>query len=374
MIHSLKINGYRGFSRFEMTGLGTVNLLVGRNNSGKTSVLEGLYLLASGGEPYSLWRILSRRGERIENDEAGRSSELEYDISSLFHASPAVAGANFSFSIRNGQPDRSLIFRLDEPSAEEQLRFDDSDRPTHLELIEPRLNLVVEGSPRPVAAILPLSKRGGLSSDSIDRSRRFRRASVAQTQARPAQLVTTESLSVSELTKMWNDIVLTDGEELVLSALRFLEPKIDRIAAMTTTPYSFANERGGFKIKVRDRDMPFPIGSLGDGTWRMLALAIALVRSKGGVLLIDEIDTGLHYTVMTDMWRFIYKTAKQFGVQIFATTHSYDCIQSLATLCIEDKSTHEDITIQRIEKGNKFSVPFSAAEIKKASELRIEMR
>src|ERR1700686_83457 len=57
MIHSVKISGYRTFNQFEMSGLGRVNLLVGRNNTGKTSILEGLYILASGNNPSALWYV-----------------------------------------------------------------------------------------------------------------------------------------------------------------------------------------------------------------------------------------------------------------------------------------------------------------------------
>ena len=65
MISSLHIEGYRGFDKFEMTDLGRVNLLVGTNNSGKTSVLEAIYLPISAGDPVSLWQLLWRRGERL---------------------------------------------------------------------------------------------------------------------------------------------------------------------------------------------------------------------------------------------------------------------------------------------------------------------
>src|ERR1035441_2600742 len=65
MIKSIQIKGYRGFSEFEMKGLERVTLLVGTNNSGKTSALEALFLLASQGDPVSLWRVLWRRSEKL---------------------------------------------------------------------------------------------------------------------------------------------------------------------------------------------------------------------------------------------------------------------------------------------------------------------
>ena len=53
--------------------------------------------------------------------------------------------------------------------------------------------------------------------------------------------------------------------------------------------------------------------------WRMLGLALALANAKGGVLLVDEIDTGLHYSIMGDMWRMVGKLAATLDVQVFAT-------------------------------------------------------
>ena len=96
MIHSVTIKGYRGFHRFEMGQLGRVNLLVGKNNSGKSSVLEAMYLLAAGGDPYALWTVLSRRGERIDMEPVGRTtSDTELDISHLFCGHELRAQASF---------------------------------------------------------------------------------------------------------------------------------------------------------------------------------------------------------------------------------------------------------------------------------------
>jgi AAA15 family ATPase/GTPase len=131
--------------------------------------------------------------------------------------------------------------------------------------------------------------------------------------------------------------------------------------------------RGGFIAKVKGFEHPIPIGSLGDGMWRMLAMAIAITQCKGGFLLIDEIDTGLHYTVMADMWKLIYNAAKEFDVQVFATTHSNDCVYSLAPVC-PSNADENNVTVQRIEAGKFRAVPYSEIEIKIAAEKGLELR
>jgi predicted ATP-dependent endonuclease of OLD family len=107
--------------------------------------------------------------------------------------------------------------------------------------------------------------------------------------------------------------------------------------------------------------------------WRMLAMAIAITQCAGGVLLVDEIDTGLHYSVMSQMWSLIYNAAKDLDVQVFATNHSYDCVYSLAQIC-SNRDMQKSVTVQRIEAGKKRSVPYDEAEITVAATRDIQVR
>ena len=101
-----------------------------------------------------------------------------------------------------------------------------------------------------------------------------------------------------------------------------------------------------------------------------------VIHSQNGTLLIDEIDTGLHYSVMDKMWRFLDECSKRFNVQIIATTHSRDCYQSLAAICRGeiDEESQSEITIQRIERNRSESVVYSEAAIIAAAERNVEVR
>ena len=78
---------------------------------------------------------------------------------------------------------------------------------------------------------------------------------------------------------------------------------------------------------------------MGDGMVRLFHLALALVNSKGGILLVDEIENGLHYSVHEDLWKLVFKTARDLNVQVFATTHSWDCIEAFQRAACEDESS-----------------------------------
>lgn len=370
MFTSLKIEGYRGFDRFEMSGLGRINLLVGTNNSGKTSVLEALYLLASAGSPAALFQLLRRRGERLppapSSDMPPRRSPGDLDVSHLFLGHELQPGASISITASNEWRHRNIVYRIAELSPKQQQEFlGDEDESA----LTPRLALEVKGTPKPVIALVPLTRLGGISTDAIDSP--VRRVRQRGGELFPAQFITAEGMSGDELVAMWNNIALTPEEELVLNALQFLDKDVERIAAHGA--YYLPQTRGGFIVKRAGSEQPVPLGSMGDGMWRMLAMAMAVTQCKGGVLLVDEIDTGLHYTVMSRMWGLIFDAAKQLDVQVFATTHSYDCVYSLAQIC-SGSEVPNAVTVQRIEAGKRHAIPYDEGEITVAASREIEVR
>jgi energy-coupling factor transporter ATP-binding protein EcfA2 len=367
MLKSIKITGYRGFSEFEMSNLGRVNLLVGKNNSGKTSALEGLYLLASHGNPWSLWTVLWRRGEKLP-ERGGPNAVPEIDICHLFHGHEALVGSKFTLGAQNETPGRNVSFSIGEVTEERKKTV----TPAGV-TVPSRLGLFIKGSPDPVLAMVPLSRQIGVTSESLDLPRRAR-SSESAGEAMPSRFITAESLTGDEVMTLWDSVTLTPDEERVYVALRFLEPDIERIAPQASRQNYYGNQRGGFLVKMKNHIRPLPIGSMGDGMWRIMSIAIAIAQCKDGILLIDEIDTGLHYSVMTDMWKLIYGAAKELNVQVFATTHSYDCVKSLAELCFADAEAAKEVTLQRIEQGKKKSVPYTAKEIETAALHQIEVR
>lgn len=94
---------------------------------------------------------------------------------------------------------------------------------------------------------------------------------------------------------------------------------------------------------------------------------------KGGVVLIDEIDTGLHYSVMQKMWKMISARSVDLGIQVFATTHSRDCYESLASI-VESDLPQSEVAIHRIEPDRESGVTFSNQEVVVAANRGLEVR
>jgi len=378
MLKNLTIKNFRCFKHFELQQLGRVNLLVGKNNSGKTSILEAIQLLCSKGNPEPLLEALTNRGEYCWSDDIRREREL--DICHLFHGHEIELGSEFLILASNDNIENKLFVSIVKQSinskADSEIESDESTSVVEEfsdNSIELGFKILWTDGNKPENWKHILSSNGGLSEDYI---RRWRFRGKQSKNAAINQYITSSSLTTKNMIELFDQVVLTADEMLVYKALQTIEPKIERIASITYEYESrrTSESRGGFVVRLADSDQRVPIGSMGDGIWRMLGLALSTVSAKGGVLLVDEIDTGLHFTAMEDMWKLILETAKKLNVQVFATTHNSDCWTSLASIASQEQDTEDGITIQRIEPGKETGVVFTEREIVIAAQRGIEVR
>ncbi|HEX7840430.1 MAG TPA: AAA family ATPase [Kofleriaceae bacterium] len=103
MLRDLRISGFRGLREFAMSGLGRVNLLVGTNNCGKTSVLEAIHMLTAPGTAAPLWLAQSRRGEFVDS-----GTEKQVDVTHLLHGHKLAGGIGFRI-VGNGTAGEQVL-------------------------------------------------------------------------------------------------------------------------------------------------------------------------------------------------------------------------------------------------------------------------
>lgn len=169
---------------------------------------------------------------------------------------------------------------------------------------------------------------------------------------------------------MWDKVALKPEEEEVLKGLRIIAPDVERLTLIGQS------ERQRTRIPVvksRDLAEPIPLRSIGEGTNRLFGILLALVNARNGLLLIDEVDSGLHCTVHADLWRLIFEVAERLNVQVFATTHSWDCIKGFQQNLLDkpDKGM-----LIRLENRRGYIVPilFDGARLGIATRQDIEVR
>jgi len=361
MIRTLRLENYRSFEEYELRDLARVNLLVGSNNCGKTTILEAVELLASRGDPSALVAPMRRRSESHVAS-SGRKT-LRYPVYHQFRGHRIGLGSRLSVSSTDGLG-RVAIQIVEGWADESQELF---DFPTAD--LQP-LALLIRRGKEHESLKLPLRQDGSLdwTPAALLRHREGRPWRLALP---PVQFVTAESLRAREMADLWDEVLVAGRESEVVSAMRILQADLDSIHFLTGEG---AGRTGGIVLGFQAGSPRAPIGSYGDGMRRLLALALSLVRSADGFLLIDEIDTGLHWTVMEEMWKLVVDAALASSIQVFATTHSLDCINGLAALLRARQDLAGVVSVQKIERQLDSSVSFDPEAIVTAADLSIEMR
>lgn len=160
-------------------------------------------------------------------------------------------------------------------------------------------------------------------------------------------------------------------EDEIVRDMRLLMPETKTIHFQTGY-----EQRGFGTILVgrSDGGRRMPLSAYGDGLRRLLAWRLAFVGLDHGFLLIDEVDAGMHWTVMEDVWRLIVEVARQSDTQVFATTHSYDCIRGLGSLMKSRPDLAAEVSMQKLHPSLEQAVSFKGEQIAIAVEQQIELR
>lgn len=368
-IHSLKLERFRAFRELNIEDLGRVNLITGRNNTGKSSVLEGVHILARNGARDVIDSILKYREECIdgsrEEDHSLASGTLPR-MSGLFHGflrlsenpEPIVISAN------GGTPATTVAIRAGRFSEKRE-----SGGNYRLFEADPR--------DEPDGALcLVIQTKSETRFHRIERFRQDLRYPVSAGPSLPSDENRTSCIFVSPyggertatLGGLWDGIALSDSERDVVEALRIIDPRISAVSMIGDT------RRARTAIVRADCiPRPVPLRSFGDGLNRLFGIILALVNARDGFLLVDEFENGLHHTVQLDAWRIIFRLARTLDVQVFATSHSWDTITAFQQTAAETPETGFLIRLAR-KGADIIPTVFAEDELTIATRDRIEVR
>jgi predicted ATPase len=365
VLSSLTIAGFRAFKVLNFQNLKRLNLVVGKNNCGKTALLEAIDIVsnASVGQP-----IVSavRRGEFLPNEVADQHPEI--DVTHLIYGhlvqedvfaeikavqesgEPLVARLQFLQNAGSGEssaPRDKFVAWYSRQKRSLWLHFWRNGKESHL---------------------FGVSEQGGVE---FERSY-TRLVPLHAPPSAPVNFIGVDSVPLGDLARFWDAVAFTPDEAQLIESLKTLDSTIERIAP--TASESTRSLGAAFRVKLQGLDGPVPLGTLGAGVRRLFGLALVLVRSSGGVMLVDEIDSGLHHSAMRDMWRMVIQTATRLNIQVFATTHSSDCWQTLGWLCATDPEIAKQVSVHRLERGLDHTVEYSPEELATAALQNMDIR
>ena len=360
ILNSLEVRNFRAFHDLKIEHLGRVNLLVGKNNVGKTSLLEAIQMYASrASTPTFIWEIMRARREVKQSFINVRDmlAALKY----LFYGRNDIRPGLQPIQIGPiNSPQEMLSIAIDWSITETR------DGALHTRPLEPGEDYTADN----LAPRFTIQAAGTTLSYPIDPSLPQGILRLNSNEI-PCILTPSHGLGGRRLIELWDGIALTKLEADVLATLRLIAPGLVDLN-FVSTPLS-----GGERIpvvKITDSDEPLPLYSLGDGMLRALGISLALVNAKDGILLIDEFENGLYYSVQPAVWRLIFQVARRLNVQVFVTTHSWDCVEAFEKAANADHQENGLLIRLESKQGDIVATLFDERQLGIATREHIEVR
>lgn len=325
-IDEFTMHRFRGIKDLKLEGLGQINLLIGNNNSGKTSALEALFLFCdalngrrwssvasmreANGLPFLTqaewlkWLFPQSEGHLLDNS-AVINSQISLECSGSFPVKTISA---------HYEEFTEIVQVLQARTVEGRTTFEEREREdvnvkidvSAVRQIKPKVNEVLEENfVFSNNRSLPLTKRQEIV-------------------ALPSQLISPTSHRFGSIpSQLWTDVINAETKAETIKLLRSFDAEIQDVDIVIDSP-----ERPTVSIK-HARLGRAPLSTFGDGLRRVFTLAAAIPGVRNGLLLVDELEMAIHTRLLEKTFNWLVKSCVQNNVQLLATTHSLETVDTL---------------------------------------------
>lgn len=305
MFTKIEIERFRGIRHASIEGFKQINLFLGKNNCGKSSLLESLFLASGLSNPLLPIRVNVMRGYskarlndlkldfynldtsrpihiRMENEEK-RDLDISLFEQSQNNVSINADDNNILSNVQEGKYGLKFDFKVNGRHYESQIRFDSANSTEATSIVSDRY---------------AESLRCTYLSPKYD-----------------------FNASIQGL----KNILQNKDEHFIVEGLKIIEPRV--------TDFIFADNEMLVDIGLAKR---IPVNMMGDGARKIVSLLTAVYDCKDGALLVDEISNGFHCSVMCSLWKVLINAAVRNNTQLFVTTHDNDSIKGLRNAALNE--------------------------------------
>jgi AAA15 family ATPase/GTPase len=316
MIEELRIENFRCFDKLTVSKLKRMNIIVGTNSSGKTSLLESLFMVAGAAAPNATFQLRALRQLGNQVQIAGDPSVYKALWEDLFHWYDQKKMISIS-ATGSTSDSRSLSVYYTE-SSNQLLPFGDQDVPS---AIFPQINFEWKrGTEDPVVVKPKLTAKGlEFEGNSFEYF--------------PVIFFAPHATSAPDENARRFSALSRDGNvDSIIEALKAEYSFIESLSIeyASNIPSVFASLKGSKK--------KLPLGLLSDGVNKFLGILLGIATFPKGTVLIDQIEDGFYFDRLESIWRTVHRFAVRHEVQMFITTHSRECLNAMRPVLEEYSS------------------------------------
>nr|VFK35069.1 MAG: ATPase/GTPase, AAA15 family [Candidatus Kentron sp. MB]VFK77145.1 MAG: ATPase/GTPase, AAA15 family [Candidatus Kentron sp. MB] len=362
----ISIRNFRAIASLDIDNIKQVNLLTGENNCGKSSVLEAIFLLVGMSNPQLAVTVHNLRGLTLNDDK---------DFSYLFHGFDFSKNLSINGILKSQR--RTLSINPIYPTFSGILeQLPGGHEPAKNKSIP--ITIGTGNAPNGLAFDFSLDERSFHAEVKIARnsinSPGINTGGQINIQPAPDYRESFQCHFINPATIMnglyqgLEAILVRKESDGIIEALREIEPKL-RDLRLGTGEKIYAD--------ISDIGKLVPINIMGDGVIKILAILTTILETRDGILLIDEIENGLHYSALAPLWKAVFKMARERNVQLFIATHSYECIEAMTEVYQGSELEKEFISsfrIDRDEEGQHLALQYETDTLLFAMKKNFEVR
>lgn len=329
MVESVLFQNYKGFKKLDLENMHAITLIAGKNNVGKSSLLEGIFLFMDHSSPESFLKMNAFRGAPVTSVSVRMWEQLFYNL-------------------RVDQP-MKIELKGDKIAGKLSYSKDDTFIPINTEQIPPeQMNAFINSAKSAYTLEFCYESEDYMEKGhfSIGSGGILRNVTTSLPNNRLQMMIYTQYVNSRTI---WNDSVIVDWygqlelqgmKQDVIEALRVVDNRISDISTISM--------EGMGQLYVNILGALLPLKLAGDGMYKLLYLVMAVLTHPGALLLVDEIESGFHYSMYTKLWELLARISKKADCQIIATTHSYECIVA-SVEGMKNAGRMDDFCLSRLE-------------------------
>lgn len=361
MIKKISFENLRGFQDLKLPELTQITLLTGKNSAGKSTVLEGIFLLMGASSPETFEKIRSLRGLPVATEITKLWEPVFYNFDTT---KPINISAVFD------DHDLNLSYTRDDSFSTIDLKQDiQSTYITFTSQLNSSYSLKYSFSvdDHKKTGHLFMNANGALAMASESEIKDQKQTISLGNNTLFIRSAAAPAIDDAGLASWFGDLELTGEQQLVVDALRIIDPTIMEIKTIVQNRY--------VQLYIKTENATMPIKLTGDGMCKLIYIVLSILQNPNSIILIDEIENGFHYSMQESFWKTLAYAAKKSNSQIIATTHSYECINH-AVHGIDQADMLNDFSLYRVDRfGEKTkAVHYSGDLLKDAVLADMEVR
>ena len=323
---NIEIKNFRGIDHLRIDDFSRVNVFLGQNNSGKTSVLECLLMVMGMSNPDLPQNINSVRARNFSG-----FADLAYIFRNLdIHVKPEIAAELFDATKRNLTLSMDYVFDQKSQPNYQNGQIPTSETKTFLNTL--RMYFEIEGQEGKglYDSSITVNQEGYVTGKKVAEGY-LEKNSVAFLSA---------DLSAGNPAKDLVELAKRKRKDVVAAYLQNFDPRISAVEILNNVAY----------VSLEGIEQLMAINMMGDGMRRFLNIVSAAANPTNNIILIDEIDNGLHYSAYKKLWEAIFALATNTNKQVFITTHSKETLYYLNEMLQEAPDYKPDMRLYTLER------------------------